>query len=102
EEWSFTTAATTSAHPVHPSPTHRPSHPDTAGSASKRSPEPSSTSSPHPLRVEERAAKRHAKVLYLSSGSAARIGDSCSHAARAAGVFMMASNSIGVNRPREA
>src|SRR5699024_8339269 len=35
-------------------------------------------------------------------GTAARIGDSSSHAASATVVFMVASNSIGVNRPSAA
>jgi len=33
-------------------------------------------------------------------GSAAQIGDSFGHAARLAGAVMIASNSIGVNRPQ--
>nr|WP_206446187.1 HTTM domain-containing protein [Agrococcus sp. KRD186] len=41
-------------------------------------------------------------LAYLSFGSAARIGDSSSHAASATVVFMMVSNSMGVKRPRAA
>ncbi len=44
--------------------------------------------------------RSHFTPRRTGSGSAARRGDTFDHAARAAGVVMMSSNSTGVKRPR--